>query len=675
MIDTNIAAGLAEVRASSASTPAPNLSEQFKALGASSMSHWKIIGSPVFIPGHIHGSRHATAAFLFTSAPLAVEMATLLDRLVEETFGPLPNIGDRAPAQPGTSLREPDATGRWLLETLHRLQVLAATPIFEMARLLDAPGDSWRCLVPCRSQDFALTMALVQALLDVLNAVQDDRPTAGPRAELKAAHSRLRENQSPDYSMLSFARAAAERRIPTQELARGTVQFGIGAKSRWLDGSFTDSTPTVATKLARDKHAAAQMLRRAGIPIPDHKLALSADQAVEIAARLNYPVVVKPADLDGGRGVAAGLIDEQEVRQAYDACRALSSNVLVERHVEGRDYRIIVFEDRALFAVERVPGGVTGNGTDSVENLIADFNLVPFRVGPNAPLGKLSIDDEARLLLARQGYSLSSVPEPNQFVRLRRAANIASGGVPVAVFAEAHPDNLDLAVRSARALRLDLAGIDLLLPNIERSWRETGGAICEVNARPNLGQLTTAHLYGEILDRMVEGSGRIPVVVVLGAEQPMAVAAAIERSLSAGGRIVGCFDSRELRIGGVPFGPEITTALKAGQAMATDNRVEIAIICITDVSPLLTGLPFDSYDLLILAGSHVEANGRGPQVGIEQIVQNVLPACDGVVLPVETSFDSIQRRDRHGSSRWEKPVSAEGLPDRVAELLRHRALG
>jgi cyanophycin synthetase len=69
---------------------------------------------------------------------------------------------------------------------------------------------------------------------------------------------------------------------------------------------------------------------------------------------------------------------------------------------------------------------------------------------------------------------------------------------------------LALAVKAAAVLRLDLAGIDLLLPNISLSWRDTGGAICEVNGQPQL----SPHLHHELLPQLVPKQGRIPIVAL-----------------------------------------------------------------------------------------------------------------------------------------------------------------
>lgn len=532
-----------------------------------------------------------------------------------------------------------------------------------------------RCFASCNRPDFSSTTALFEAFFSLMNAVLDDQPSLAPIARLEVALDRLRAGQNRDRGVSLFAEAAWNREIPVRVLARGVLQFGIGRGGRWLDGTFTGSTPNLGTKLARDKRAAAQMLRLVGIPVPDHQTAVSADHAVEIAVGLKFPIVVKPANLDGGRGVAAGLTDEGEVRRAFQECVKLSSKVLVEKHVEGRDYRIVVFQDRAIFAVERVPGGVVGNGVCDVRSLLSHYNESPFRSGGNALLGQLTMDDEAHLLLARQRLDLDSVPENGQVVRLRRAASIASGGAPVAAYDGAHPDNLDLAVRAARALRLDLAGVDLLIPDIRQSWRETGAAICEVNARPNLGELTSAHLYGEILDTLVDGSGRIPIILVLGARDPVILSGELERHFSDAGFVVGCHDSQEVRVAGTRIDAGAMTTFQAGQMMAIDPRVELMILSIADADPLFSGIPLDRFDILILAGSHLQRNASDARAVFRQCVGNLLPACEKAVIPLEECWPDFSELDPTMREGWDIPVSAKNLPGRVAELLSTEGSG
>ena len=138
-----------------------------------------------------------------------------------------------------------------------------------------------------------------------------------------------------------FLKAAYLNNVPTYELLGDSIQYGQGKRSRWLNSSFTQETSQLSTNFARNKHHSAHLMRRAGIPVPEHHLASNENSATLIANKLGYPVVIKPADADGGFGVTAELMSDDEIGQAFKLASKYSKKVLVEKHVYGKDYRLI----------------------------------------------------------------------------------------------------------------------------------------------------------------------------------------------------------------------------------------------------------------------------------------------------------------------------------------------
>jgi len=123
-------------------------------------------------------------------------------------------------------------------------------------------------------------------------------------------------------------------------------------------------------------------------------------------------------------------------------------------------------------------------------------------------------------------------------VRVRRTANISTA-CPDRRDDIVHPDNRLLAERAARVIGLDVAGVDLLIPDVSRSWREVGGAICEVNAQPGMRVHWLAHperdLNGEMLETLVAGDGRIPIAAVTGTNGKTTTCQMLHRILRAAG--------------------------------------------------------------------------------------------------------------------------------------------
>jgi cyanophycin synthetase len=399
----------------------------------------------------------------------------------------------------------------------------------------------------------------------------------------------------------------------------------------------------VGVNLARFKQLGAQVLRQAGLPVTEPRRVVDASQAIEQARAIGYPVVIKPGNLDGGLGVSAGLQDAQAVRSAFEAARKLSTMILIEKHIDGRDYRLTVMDGEVLWAIERVPGGVTGDGERTVSALVDALNADPRRgVGAHAHLKRLVLDDQALGLLAQRGMDAQSVPPPGLFVPLRTVANIRMGGHAVAVKDAVHPDNAHLAVRAAQALRLDLAGIDLLMPDIRRSWLETGAAICEVNAQPDLGATTGAHLYGEIMDKLLPDGGRIPIVLVLGAPPMADLIRDLTRHLGRLGLRAGWMGERGLIADDQVLTNGIPSLYEAGQMLVRDPSVDVIVLPVADDGFLRTGLPFDRFDVLVLGGfdlPHDPKGDTGAEPPLHQsLLEALLPSCTGTVILVNRQW-------------------------------------
>lgn len=593
---------------------------------------WRLLGGIQSLAGHGYGSRYPSLVLSIEGLPLDTGIREALWSALAEVC---PSMA-RPPFVEVVSRAWPQSL-EWLLAIWQSLQLGSGLPVYEAGRVLVHSSTQARCLIPVSGTAHRAMAEVVQATLDWLTGVSLAGNHDSNRSRLEHAIKALSRHCPQGSNVPRFVKAAYEAGIPVLELPGGVYQYGVGSRARWLDSSFTDVTSTISSKLARRKTWASALLRQAGLPVPAHFPVADAQQAVQAAHRLGYPVVVKPADLDGGLGVAAGLLADEEVVQSYEIARKCSGNILVEKHAEGRDYRVTVFNGEVIAAIERVPAGVTGDGCSTVIQLIEGINADPRRgQGKQALLQRLVIDEESRRVLDSQRLSPSSVPANGRFVRLRRAANVASGGMPVAVQDRIHPDNARLAVRAAEALRLDLAGIDLLIPDIAVSWRQSGAAICEVNGQPNLGQITTAHVYGAILKQLVSGRGRIPTIVVVGADRSDPWLSGLSSRLTEAGMRVGVVGGGVTRATGETLHTEGLSPYAGGRMLALDRRVDAMILAIEDDSVLRTGLPLDRFDALILAGSCLRAHKPHAAANLQRLLNEVLlcvlPACDGVVV-------------------------------------------
>ncbi len=90
-------------------------------------------------------------------------------------------------------------------------------------------------------------------------------------------------------------------------------------------------TPFDAVDLAEDRERFGRLAARLGVRCPEWGIASSADEAAVIAARIGYPVLVRPSYVLGGRAMRV-CYDEPDVRAAM---AAVEGAVLVDRFLEN----------------------------------------------------------------------------------------------------------------------------------------------------------------------------------------------------------------------------------------------------------------------------------------------------------------------------------------------------
>ncbi|MAT49900.1 MAG: hypothetical protein CMK32_01780 [Porticoccaceae bacterium] len=418
---------------------------------------------------------------------------------------------------------------------------------------------------------------------------------------------------------LRFAHAAAARGIPVNLRPGGVLQFGWGANAFSMFSSFSSGTSNIATRCARNKMMTKEVLRDGFLPVPQGVL-LQGDRNLEkIANEFGWPLVVKPNGQDQGKGVVANIRSLDLLKRAFlEAQKAGSDGVIVEKHVEGDDHRILVVGGQMLMATRRINAGVTGDGFSTIAELVARENTNPLRgVSKRSLMIKLDLDAEALAYLREQDYDATSIPDNGQFVPLRRTANISTGGTAIDVTRDIHPDNIAAAERAARLVGLDIAGVDFLCPDISRSWKEVGGAICEVNAQPGfrphwLGD-PGRDINGEIIDWIRgDGQGRIPVTLVLGTSGVAPVADLLESILAAQPAKVGISGSSGVRVGGYEIRGESVPGFLAARMLLAEPDVQTAIFQVDHRDIARHGHPCDRYDVVVLgSGSTGESGGTG----------------------------------------------------------------
>ena len=557
-------------------------------------------------------------------------------------------------------LREGTWPGHILEHVTLELQTLAGLPGgFGKARETSTRGV-YKVVV--RAWQEQVTRAALDEARELVMAAIQDRPFDVQRSVARL-HD-LVDTHCLGPSTACIVDAADDRDIPCIRLFEGNlVQFGYGARQRRIWTAETDRTSAIGEGISRDKDLTKALLSECGVPVPEGRQVDSPADAWEAAQDIGLPVVVKPCDGNHGRGVFTNLASQAEVLSAYAVAVEEGSGVLVERFVPGNEHRLLVVGDRLVAAAAGEPAWVTGDGRNTVSNLIElQINSDPRRGRTeNHPLNIVRLDSAARLELARQSLSADSVPEAGRRVLIQRSGNVAFD-----VTDRVHPDTAATVVLAAKIVGLDVAGVDLVAEDISQPLDGQRGAIVEVNAGPGLlmhlkpadgpprpvGRAIVDHLFPAGDD------GRIPVVGITGANGKTVVARLVARLLALAGHHAGLACSEGLYLGSrlVQAGDradwangrrllmnrsveaaviENDSAVILGQGLAYD-RCQVGVVTNIDQGDHLGDFDIQDTDRLanvfrtqvdvVLPGGAAVLNARDP------LVAGMAPLCDGDVV-------------------------------------------
>ena len=101
------------------------------------------------------------------------------------------------------------------------------------------------------------------------------------------------------------------------------------------------------------EYQAKELLARAGVPVNEGEVALTPDQAYEIAKRIGKPVMVKAQVMMGGRGKAGGVKYSKDAEAAQENATNILGKVLKnEQNPRGEEVKKVLVADAASIEKE-----------------------------------------------------------------------------------------------------------------------------------------------------------------------------------------------------------------------------------------------------------------------------------------------------------------------------------
>ena len=203
---------------------------------------------------------------------------------------------------------------------------------------------------------------------------------------------------------------------------------------------------------------------------------LSPEENLQHVQGLTPPYVVKPIWGEKGHGVVTDIIPT-EVLSHIEQLK--SKKVLIEEQAIGKEYRIMVLNDSIIGITMKSPPQVTGDGTNTVQHLIEEYN--------KDKLPKYQIHTVDYRYIKKQGYTKSDILPLNKKITVTHVCNMSNGAdVNYVDIHSVHEANIALFKKINQILDLNLSGIDYICDDISLPYYLTG-IVVEVNPTPGIG--------------------------------------------------------------------------------------------------------------------------------------------------------------------------------------------
>ncbi len=270
------------------------------------------------------------------------------------------------------------------------------------------------------------------------------------------------------------------------------IELTHGKTKKYFYFQIPSGTTQLAFYACLDKGVARALLKKAAVSTPNgFKIERGDSQNYRdlIFNSLKKPLVVKPSNGKQGWSVMMSINSKSEFDAAVDKAISYSldetNGAIVEETFQGKEYRVILTDEKVLAVMHRMPANIVGDSRHSVQELIDIKNSDPRRNKEPNLLARIEVDSDVASYINEQGFEFVDILPKDKVLYLKRVSNISQGGDNIDFTDKVHPSVKKIALRAIRSIPgLKFAGVDILSSDITRLQNESSYVVLEINSSP-----------------------------------------------------------------------------------------------------------------------------------------------------------------------------------------------
>ena len=305
---------------------------------------------------------------------------------------------------------------------------------------------------------------------------------------LKLGHYLYEPDDKISWRSKCFWEEAKRRGIKMYEFRLGPIGDIFVAEYKGKKISFNsiarpDEKESESLNWMDNKGIMKEKFQKEGIPVARGGTAFYWHTALKIFNNISKPVITKPNLGSRSRHTMIHLNTIEDLKVGFYKAKKLSPLVVIEEELNGYLFRGTLVGEKLVGVVRRDQPEVIGDGIHTLQELLDKENEHPERKGPI--FHKIPIDKEALEELARQKITLNDIPASSKVITFSQKTSRGCGGTTTEVTSIIHPDNREMLEHVGRFLKDPLVGVDFIMEDITKSWREEQHCgVIECNSLP-----------------------------------------------------------------------------------------------------------------------------------------------------------------------------------------------